>query len=176
MNNKIYVAKLGKAVGLKGHLRLFIDSDFPEQFKKDATFTTNRKLQLIVDEYNPSREIIKFKNFDDVDEAKKLTNQELYVSKEDTINNCELDKNEFFWFDIIDCKVIENNQLLGKVKDIHRYPLDDYLEINTDKELIEKKLPKSFLIPYNIENYIVKVDIDKKTIETKNCFDILENS
>lgn len=176
MTDKIYVAKLGKAVGLKGHLRLFIDSDFPEQFKKDAAFTTNRKLQLIVDEYNPSRELIKFKNFDNVDEARKLTNQELYVSKEDTINNCELDENEFFWFDIIDCKIIEDNQILGKVKDIHRYPLDDYLEINTDKELVEKKLPKSFLIPYNVQNYITKVDIDKKIIETKNCFEILENS
>ena len=32
--NKVYVAKLGKAVGLQGHLRLFIDSDFPMQFKK----------------------------------------------------------------------------------------------------------------------------------------------
>ena len=29
--NKVYVAKLGKAVGLQGHLRLFIDSDFPMQ-------------------------------------------------------------------------------------------------------------------------------------------------
>ena len=45
-SNNIYVAKLGKAVGLQGHLRLFIDSDFPEQFKKGATFTTNRNLQL----------------------------------------------------------------------------------------------------------------------------------
>ena len=33
-SNDIFVAKLGKAVGLQGHLRLFIDSDFPEQFKK----------------------------------------------------------------------------------------------------------------------------------------------
>ena len=50
--NNIYVAKLGKAVGLKGHLRLFIETDFPEQFKKDAIFTTNRNLQLKVLLYN----------------------------------------------------------------------------------------------------------------------------
>ena len=46
--NKVYVAKLGKTVGLQGHLRLFIDSDFPEQFKKGAIFTTNRNLILKV--------------------------------------------------------------------------------------------------------------------------------
>jgi 16S rRNA processing protein RimM len=54
--NKVYVAKLGKAVGLQGHLRLFIDSDFPEQFKKGAVFTTNRNLTLKVLEYNPNKE------------------------------------------------------------------------------------------------------------------------
>lgn len=176
MTDKIYVAKLGKAVGLKGHLRLFIDSDFPEQFKKDATFTTNKKQVLIVDEYNSSRDLIKFKDFDNVDEAKKLTNKELYVSKEDTINNCQLDENEFFWFDLMNCKVIEDGKTLGLVKDILRYPLDDYLEIQTDKILVDEKLPKTFLIPYSVENYILNVDIDNKTIETKNCFEILENS
>ena len=51
-SNDIFVAKLGKAVGLQGHLRLFIDSDFPEQFKKGAVFKTNRNLELKVDEYN----------------------------------------------------------------------------------------------------------------------------
>jgi 16S rRNA processing protein RimM len=72
-SNNIYVAKLGKAVGLQGHLRLFIDSDFPEQFKKGATFTTNRNLQLKVLEYIPTRDLIIFENYTDVEIAKKLT-------------------------------------------------------------------------------------------------------
>lgn len=176
MNNKIYVAKLGKAVGLKGHLRLFIDSDFPEQFKKNATFTTNRNLRLKVSEYNPNRELIKFENYDDVELAKKLTNQQLYVSIEDTKNNCNLEEGEYFWFDIIGCNIIEDGLLLGKVREIHRYPLDDYLEVITSKELVEKGLAKTFLIPYNKEIYIKNVDIDSKTIETIDCLAILENS
>ncbi len=176
MNNKIYVAKLGKAVGLKGHLRLFIDSDFPEQFKKNATFTTNRNLQLKVSEYNPNRELIKFENYDDVELARKLTNQQLYVSMEDTKNNCNLEEGEYFWFDIIGCNVIEDGLLLGEVKEIHRYPLDDYLEVITSKQLVEKGLAKTFLIPYNKEIYIKNVDIDNKTIETIDSLAILENS
>ena len=71
-SNDIFVAKLGKAVGLQGHLRLFIDSDFPEQFKKGAIFRTNKKLELKVVEYNSSRELIKFENFNDIDTAKKI--------------------------------------------------------------------------------------------------------
>jgi len=100
----------------------------------------------------------------------------LFVSEEQTKENCSLDENEFFWFDIISCQIIEDGKILGIVKDIHRYPLDDYLEINTDESLVEEKLPKTFLVPYNVENYIVSVDIKAKKIETKNCFEILENS
>ena len=176
MNDKIYVAKLGKAVGLKGYLRLFIDSDFPEQFKKGASFTTNKKLTLTLEEYNPKTDLVKFKDYNDVDNAKKLTNQLLYVSLEQTKNSCKLKKNEHFWFDIISCDVFENDLYLGKVVEIHRYPIEDYLEIKTSKELVDKTLPKTFLIPYNVDNYIVGVDIQNKKIEVKNSFSILENS
>ncbi len=175
-NDNIFVAKLGKAVGLQGHLRLFIDSDFPEQFKKDAIFSTNRNLQLKVLEYNPSRELIKFENYEDIDTAKKLTNQELYSTVEQTKQYCKLAKNEFFWFDLISCEVFENGINLGKVKEIQRYPLNDYLEIITHEELLEKGLPKVFLIPHIFTKYIVDIDVEKKVINVINSFEILENS
>lgn len=175
-SNDIFVAKLGKAVGLQGHLRLFIDSDFPEQFKKGVVFKTNKNLELKVSEYNPSRELIKFENFNDVDTAKKLTNQELFSSIEQTKEFCKLNKNEFFWFDLISCKVYEKDLELGCVKDIQRYPLNDYLEIETSAELVKKAYPKVFLIPHIFDKYILKVDITNKRIEVSDSFVILENS
>jgi 16S rRNA processing protein RimM len=175
-SNDIFVAKLGKAVGLQGHLRLFIDSDFPEQFKKGAMFKTNKKLELKVAEYNSSRELIKFENFDDVETAKKLTNQELFSTFEQTKENCKLKKNEFFWFDLISCNVYENDLLLGKVKEIQRYPLNDYLEIITNEELVKKDLPKVFLIPHIFDKYVLNVNINDKKIEVKDSLVILENS
>ena len=174
--NDIFVAKLGKAVGLQGHLRLFMDTDFPEQFKKGAVFKTNRKLELKVAEYNSSRELIKFENFDDLETAKKLTNQELYSTFEQTKENCKLKKNEFFWFDLISCSVYENDLLLGKVKEIQRYPLNDYLEIITNEELVNRGLPKVFLIPHIFDKYILNVNINDKKIEVKDSLIILENS
>ena len=175
-SNDIFVAKLGKAVGLQGHLRLFIDSDFPEQFKKGAIFRTNKKLELKVVEYNSSRELIKFENFNDIDTAKKLTNQELFSSIEQTKENCKLKKNEFFWFDLISCNVYENDLLLGKVKEIQRYPLNDYLEIETSSELVEKGHPKVFLIPHIFDKYVLNININDKKIEVKDSLVILENS
>lgn len=173
--NEIYVAKLGKSVGLKGEMKIFIDSDFPEQFKKGATFTTNKKLNLTVSSYNSNRDTIIFEEVNNVDEAKKLTNQQLFSSIEETKKSCNLNDNQYFWFDIINCKIYENEELLGKVIELHRYPISDYLEISTSEELVNNKLPKTFLIPYE-DNYILNVEIEKKSITVKDAKAILENS
>ena len=176
MNSNIYVAKLGKTVGLKGHLKLHIDSDFPEQFKKDATFITNRNVKLKVVEYNSNRDLVLFENYEDIDLAKKLITQELFSTPEQTKENCNLKKNEFFWFDLIDCTVYENDLKLGLVKDVHRYPISDYIEIETDNDLVSKDLPKTFLLPHIFDTYILSVNIEKKEIKVKDAYAILENS
>ncbi len=176
MNDNIYIGKLGKTIGLKGHLKLYIDTDFPEQFKKDANFFTNRGLSLKVAEYSPTKETILFESYDNVDTAKKLTNQEIFTTQEETRKNCKLDKNQFFWFDLIGCAIYEENLLLGTVKEVLRYPLSDYLEITTDKDLVDKSLPKTFLIPHVFDKYVIEVNIETKTIRVKNSLEILENS
>jgi len=175
-NNKVYIAKLGKTVGLAGLLKVYIESDFPEQFVEGNSFVTNKNLTLTVESYNKKNQSVKFKDINSIDDAKKLINQQLYTSLEKTRETCNLGKKEFFWFDVIDCEIIdEEMNNLGQVKDIHRYPQSDYLEITTSDSLVAKELPKTFLIPYN-DLYIVKVDIENKSISTKDCFAILESS
>jgi 16S rRNA processing protein RimM len=176
LDDKIYVGKLGKAVGLDGSLKVYLESDFPQQFKKGATFTTNKGLTLVVKSYNESRDLIKFENISTVDDAKKLINQQIFTTIEQTRIACALKENEFFWFDLMECKIVDDNSMiLGVVKDIQRLPSSDYFEVETTKELQEQGLPKLFLIPY-IELYVLRIDVTLKTIFTKDCFSILENS
>lgn len=174
--DKIYIGKLGKTVGLKGQQKLHIDSDFPEQFKKNTKLTTDKNQELTIESFNTTSGVIKFLGIDSIDDAKKLTNRQLFVSSEDTRENCKLEENQFFWFDMIDCIIKENDEILGKVVDIQRMPLSDYLQITTDKTLVEQKYANSFLIPYILDEYIISVDIENKTIITKNAKDILEAS
>jgi len=174
--DKIYIAKLGKTVGLKGLLKLHIDSDFPEQFKKDATFTTHKNQTLIIESVNLTNKSIKFKDIDSIEDAKRYINSQLFTSIEQTKQNCTLNEKQYFWFDLENCKIYENEEYLGSIIDIHRYPSDDYFEIETNKELLNEDFKvKTFLLPYN-DNYILNVDIQNKIIKTKNAKDILENS
>lgn len=173
--NNIYIGKLGKAVGLKGSIKFHYETDFPSQFAKDIELTTNKNQTLIIEHFNQDKKIIKFFGIDTIDEIKKFTNSLLYTNNSDTRDNCKLEDNQFFWFDIIGLSIYSDNLLLGVIDDIKRFGETDYLYINTDIELVNQDLPKSFLIPY-IDNYILNVDLISKKIDTKDTFDILENS
>lgn len=169
------VAKLGKTVGLKGELKLHFLSDFPEQFKKGVKFKTQKNVELEVKSFNKNRLLICFVGFDTPEKSQKLVNSILLTTKDETRKNCILEKNQFFWFDIIGCEVYEDNLFLGSVEEIERFSNQDYLQISTTSELIKKDLPKSFLIPY-IDKFIIKADIEKKLIHVKDGLAILENS
>jgi len=175
MKDKIYIAKIGKAVGLKGELKLHIDYDFPEQFKKDAQFTLSNKQIVTIEHYNINRSVVKFVGFDDINIAKKLINKEVFTTAKNTRELCDLNENQFFWFDIIGLDIVEDDKLLGKIVDIHRYTNLDYLEVTTSNEMVQNSLPKTFMIPYN-DTYIMSVDTNEKKVVTSKAFEILENS
>jgi len=172
--NRFQVAKLGKAVGLDGEMKFHVKSDFPEQFKAGAVFDSKRG-ELVIENYNPERELIKFKGVNSMDAAKKLTNVDLFTTEEKTRQDINLDEGQYFWFDIVGSKVLEGELLLGTVEEIERLGATDYLKMKTDESLISKKMPNSFLIPY-LDNFVLEVSTEDKVIKVQGAFDILEAS
>ena len=71
MHSEVYVAKIGKTVGLKGQLKLHIDSDFPEQFKKNLILYTDKNQKLVIESYNATSKAVKFIGIDTIEAAKK---------------------------------------------------------------------------------------------------------
>ncbi len=171
----LHVAKLGKTVGLRGDLKLYFLSDFPEQFKKGAWFHTKNFGTLHVENFDKNRSLIRFRDFSTPELAQKLVNTILLTTKEQTKKSCNLDKDEYFWFDIVGLFVIENNTKLGVVKEIERIGSLDYLVVKTDEDLVKQELPKSFLIPY-VDRYILDISLEDKQFYTKDALGILENS
>jgi 16S rRNA processing protein RimM len=168
------IAKIGKCVGLKGELKLHLLTDFPEQFKKGATFDSD-KLKLTVEHYNHKRGIIKFVGYDDRTSAEKLTTRSLYSNEEDTRTNCNLKDDEYYYFDIIGATIVDDGKTLGIVSDIQEINGTNYFEVDTDEELVSLGYARLFMVPY-IDNYVTNVDIESKTITTKDVLGILEAS
>ena len=139
----VEVALLGKSVGLKGFVKLHDRSDFPKQFKKDAKFIDKYGNELIVKSFNSANSSILFYDFEDVDKAKTLVNKTIYTTQEDTRKTCKLKKDEFFYFDILDCEIFEDGQILGVVENIEDFTLNSMFYIKTDEKLIKQDLPSS---------------------------------
>jgi len=176
LSSLIEVAQIGRLVGLKGELKLHLQCDFPEQFKKGKTFTTQKGEILEVFSFNQTRGLISFVGYQSREAAAKLVNTFLLTTQENSISECALQEGEFFWFDLIDANVIDDDgTLLGTVDEIERIAATDYLVIKTAEALVQKGLSKTFYLPY-IERYIITFDKVKKEVLSKDGLGILENS
>ena len=173
-NDKALIAQIGRTIGLWGDLKFHLHTDFSEQFKIGNTYKSSRG-NLTIADINFTRGIIKFRGYESIDSAKKLTNVKIFADESQTRESCDLKEGQHFWFDIIGCLIQEGDEPLGEVTDVQRMGDTDYLAIKTDVTLIEAGLIKSFLIPY-IERYVIKSDIESKIIYTKDAKDILEAS
>lgn len=169
------VAKLGKTVGLKGYLKLHNLSDFPSQFKKGLTlFCADRS--LIIKAYNASNHTILFEDYESVEKARKLVNLELHQSIEETRRICKLKKDEYFYFDILGCRIKTCEQILGVVRGIVESGSSYIFEIDTDEILKDKGLSEIFFVPYG-DKFVKSIDIEKREILCSNdAYLILENS
>lgn len=173
--NYLQVARIGKLVGIKGDLKLHDLSDFPQQFVQGRTFLSDKGEQLQIVAFNPSRKLVRFEGFESRESASCLVNQFLYSTLQETQDNCQLEEDEFYWHQVIGLKVEQSGSSLGLVKDIERIGSVDYLRVATDAELIKKKLPKEFYIPY-IDAYVIETDIHSRCILVKDALALLENS
>ncbi len=173
-NDASLIAQIGRTIGLWGDLKFHIHTDFPEQFKIGNTYKSNRG-DLTIADINFTRGIVKFKGYESIDSAKKLTNIKIFADEAQTRENCDLKEGQHFWFDIIGCTVKQGDETVGKVTDIQRMGDTDYLVIKTDDTLVKEDFSQSFLLPY-IERYVLTVGLEEKTVYTKDAKDILEAS
>lgn len=172
---KLKVALIGKTIGLKGGLKLHNISDFPEQFKIGSKFLLSDDSEIYIKSFDKNRSVVVFKDYEDINLASFLVNKSLFRSLEDTKKFCKLKKDEFFYFDVLGSKIIENGEILGVVEDIEKIANSDMFLIKTDESLIKAGFSKTFFIPY-LDNFVSKIDIVSKEIFTKNAKAILENS
>ena len=169
------VAQIGRLVGLKGELKLHLHCDFPEQFQKGKVLQTDKGLSLEVLSYHSLKGLISFVGYSEREKAALLVNTLLFNSVEASMRDCALKEGEFFWFEMLDARIIDDNGLcLGTVDEIERIAATDYLIVKTDEALVSQGMVARFYIPY-IERYIVKFDKAQKEICTRDGLGILEN-
>ncbi|QFQ32215.1 ribosome maturation factor RimM [Buchnera aphidicola (Aphis gossypii)] len=161
--NPILVGKIGRVYGILGWINFF---SFTEDKEKIFSYLPwfilkNKKWETIQlkswKKYN-NRFIIQINNVIDRSVASAWTNTDIFI---DRVQLPKLKKNEYYWDDIIKCKVFSvKNKYLGIVIDLISNKYNDTI-------LVKNKLKrnnKTIMIPFITEKVVKYIDIKNKII------------
>ena len=152
-----HIGTFGKPVGLKGEIKIIMHNLEFNTFKSLSTYLLDEESMFWDFQYlkiNKNKLTGKLKKCNSIDYAEKLNSKKILIDRNNLPRN---EKNQFYIFDLINCKVkTPKNSLLGNIINIDNFGAGDLIKI-------KKTNNKSFYIPMNDEN-IVKVDIKKKLV------------
>jgi len=168
----IPIAKLGKSYGVRGWQKIYLLTDFPQQFKPGAKFPSDR-IELEIEKIDLKRGLVKFKGVNSPEEAKKLTNRLLYSTQQESRENLPLEEGEYFWFDILGKEVWSQGELLGVVEEIDRLNDIDYLFVKTAEKWRKAGYPKRVVLEFN--RHIDKVDLEKGRLDSSAGLELLKS-
>lgn len=154
------VGKIVNTHGIRGDVKVLRISDFEERF------TIGEELYLVSDNEQPIRlvidghrtnknfDLIHFKGYDNINDVEQYKGSHLKILEEQLT---DLEENEFYYHEIIDCEVFLNTgEQLGVIKEI--------LSPGANDVWVVKQLKgKDILIPY-IDEVVKNVDIEAKKV------------
>ena len=156
MEEYIYIGKIVNTHGIKGEVRILSDFELKKRvFIKDMPIYIGRKKEReIINSYRHHKnfEMITMKGYKDINEILKYKGLYVYVKKEEL----ELESDEYLETDLINLKVIIEDEEKGKVIEIiNSGGNNKVLKIEYDN--------KTLMIPYQKE-FINKIDLELNKI------------
>ncbi|WP_343128067.1 ribosome maturation factor RimM [Buchnera aphidicola (Takecallis taiwana)] len=163
MHDLLIVGKIGAVYGILGWNKIFSYTEKKSnilKYKPWFLYHNNQWIQFFL-EYNKiynKKIIVKFKNINNINQAKILTNNLIAIQKQ-TLP--KLNKCEYYWYNIILCQVFDKNNIyIGTVRNIIRTKKNDILVIKNTKYN-----KKEILIPFIQNIFIKKIYLKKKIIQ-----------
>ncbi len=156
-NEYLRIARITGAHSLKGALKIQLHTDNPERFSPGevifleigGSFT---RYQIEGFNLNPgSNSILKLEGLNNRTDAEQLKGIEIFITREqaEATRNL-LGDDSFYYYDLIDCEVMINGKLFGRVLDL--------MEAGSGQILIVKGIQgRRFMIPFVKE--IVNTDL-----------------
>ncbi len=134
-NEFVRVGWLGRTRGVHGEIWVTPDTDFPDRFLKlKEIFVRHRdtweKFEIAESTLIGGRPVLRFEDITTPEDAARLTNRELAVSKADVM---ALPDGSHYIFDLIGCRVYDRDSgdLIGELVDVEAYPANDAYIVET---------------------------------------------
>lgn len=156
--NYTMVGTIVNSHGIRGEVKIYPLTNNVNRFSDlKKVYLGEDKLELQVQgvKYHKGFPIVKFREYNNINEILQFKNYPLYINNEDRV---VLPQNHYFISDIIDCLVYNLDGVkLGYVEDVIEGGSNDVYIIKDDS------LNKEYLIPV-VAQFIKEVNIDEKKI------------
>ena len=154
----ILIGEIVNTFGIKGELKVKSYTDFNE-----VRFAKGQKLfiksqssykEVVVHSYREHKGhvLVAFDNLLNINLVEKYIACELYVSEDDLH---ELEDGEYYFRDLVGCKVKLHDEIVGEVIEVMDYPANEVLRIQMKD--------KTVLVPF-VEAFVLDVDLDEEII------------
>lgn len=165
MEDLLRVGVITSTHGIAGEVKVFPTTDDANRFKKlkKCIMKTERdtiELDISGVKFFKNMVILKFKQFNNINEIEKFRNAELYVTRENAVPLLE---GEYFVCDLIGLKVVdEDEQEIGVVTDVLQTAANDVYEIETpDGKKHLFPAIKQCILNVDLENSLMRVHVMK---------------
>ena len=159
MENYTIVGKITNTHGIKGELKVFPLTDDIERFDYlKRAFIGEEKIKVNLEKarYHKNLAIIKFKEYNDINEVMKFKDDYIYVDDEEKV---VLPKGHFFIYDLIGSQVFDmSSNLIGNLINVLKGPSNDIYVVK------DKEKDKEYLIPA-VKEFVIEVNIQDKKIK-----------
>ena len=163
MNDYIYVGKIVSTHGIKGELKILSDEDLVDKiFKVHNNLYIGddyKKEEILTHRIHKNYNLITLKGYEDINLVNDFLKKKVYIN----INEIELNDKEYLLYQLLDCKIMENNKVYGNVFQVEKGKKTNYVKVKYNQE---------YLIPL-IDEYIDSIDIKNKIIYTKNVDNLI---
>jgi len=164
MNDKIQVGIITKPQGLRGEMRVQIfGNDLQELLTCNYFYLGESQEKFVIQKSrsNGTMLIVSLQSIDTIEKAEALRNSKVFVDKTQLSS---LEQNEYFIEDLLNCEVICEKNVIGKIIEVDNYGASYFLTVQSCDG-------KEILFPF-LKDVIINVDVNGKQIEVlKSRFD-----
>lgn len=169
MEKYLRVGVIANTHGVRGEVKVYPTTEDIKRFDylKEAVIDTGKeKINVNVTgvKYFKNMVILKFEQYDNMDQVIPLKGMDLLVTRENAI---PLAEGEHYIVDMIGCKIItDDGNTLGELTDVMQTGANDVYVVKTNdgKEVLLPAI-KECVLEKNIENKVIKVHIMKGLLD-----------
>ena len=153
----VRIGEIVNTFGIKGELKIRSFSDFEdERYAIGSTvYVGEEHIPFVVNSYKHHKgfTIVQFKDNEDINLIEKYKTMNIYKDRSDIK---PLEKGRYYFSDLVGLSIKQNDKVIGECIDVVEGTKYNYIRVKISE--------KVSLVPF-IEQFIKKVDLDKRIIE-----------